>query len=72
MAGLFVALVVYLDVLLCRKLVKRPGESQVKIFKLLPKYVQDPLLAGKFLDILLLFLSKDAENSGISYCIAVR
>ncbi|OWM88808.1 hypothetical protein CDL15_Pgr020762 [Punica granatum] len=48
-----------------RKLIKRSGETQIKIFKSLSKFVKDPLLARKFLDILLLFLSKETHNSDL-------
>lgn len=46
-----------------RKLVKCPGETEMKIFKLLSKYIKDPFLARKFIDILLPFLAKGVPNS---------
>ena len=47
-----------------RKLVKYPGETELRIFKLLSKYIKDPLQARKFIDNLLPFLGKKAQNSG--------
>ncbi|KAL4289520.1 hypothetical protein GQ457_14G012480 [Hibiscus cannabinus] len=46
-----------------RKLVRCPGETEIRIFKLLSKYINDPLLAKKFVDILLPFLSKRTQGS---------
>ncbi|XP_059666315.1 uncharacterized protein LOC132312087 [Cornus florida] len=46
-----------------RKLVKCPGERELSIFKLLSKYIGDPSAATKFVDILLPFLAKRAQNS---------
>ncbi|XVF65313.1 hypothetical protein PTKIN_Ptkin09bG0238000 [Pterospermum kingtungense] len=48
-----------------RKLVRCPGETEIRIFKLLSKYIRDPLLAKKFVDILLPFLSKRVQGSDI-------
>ncbi|KAK9281533.1 hypothetical protein L1049_004436 [Liquidambar formosana] len=48
-----------------RKLVKCPGERELRIFKLLLKYIKDPFLARKFVDILLPFLTKRAQNSDV-------
>ncbi|XVF29034.1 hypothetical protein REPUB_Repub15cG0084600 [Reevesia pubescens] len=48
-----------------RKLVRCPGETEIRIFKLLSKYIRDPLLAKKFVDILLPFLSKRVKVSDI-------
>ncbi|PON57236.1 Coatomer beta subunit [Trema orientale] len=48
-----------------RKLVKCPGETEIRIFKLLSKYVKDPLPARKFIDILLPFLAKGVQNSDV-------
>ncbi|KAB1216916.1 hypothetical protein CJ030_MR4G016071 [Morella rubra] len=45
-----------------RKLLKCPGERDIRIFQLLSKYVKDPLLARKFVDILLPFISRRAKN----------
>lgn len=45
-----------------RKLVKYPGERDIRIFKLLSKYIKDPLLARKFVDILLPFIAKKTKN----------
>jgi U3 small nucleolar RNA-associated protein 20 len=62
-----------------RKLVKCPGEREIRIFKLLSKYIKDPLLlskyikdpllatkfvATKFVDILVPFIRKRAKNCG--------
>ncbi|KAF5740542.1 small subunit processome component 20 isoform X1 [Tripterygium wilfordii] len=47
-----------------RKLVKHPGEMEIRIFKLLSKYISGPSLARKFIDILLPFLTKRVQNSG--------
>ncbi|KAE8708758.1 Non-imprinted in Prader-Willi/Angelman syndrome region protein [Hibiscus syriacus] len=46
-----------------RKLVRCPGETEIRIFKLLSKYIRDPLLAKKFVDVLLPFLSKRVQDS---------
>ena len=46
-----------------RILVKYPGETELRIFKLLSKYIKDPLQARKFIDNLLPFLGKKAQNS---------
>lgn len=45
-----------------RKSVKRPGEREIRIFKLLSKYIKDPMLAKKFVDILVPFITKRAKN----------
>jgi hypothetical protein len=47
-----------------RKLVKCPGEREIRIFKLLSKYIKDPLLATKFVDILVPFITERAKNCG--------
>lgn len=47
-----------------RKLVRCPGETEIRIFKLLLKYIRNPFLAKKFVDILLPFLSKRVQGSG--------
>ncbi|KAF5199197.1 Small subunit processome component 20-like protein [Thalictrum thalictroides] len=46
-----------------RKSVKWPGKTELRIFKLLSTYINEPLAAMKFVDILLPFLSKKARNS---------
>ena len=46
-----------------RKIVKYPGETELRIFKLLSKYIKDPLQTRKFVDNLLPFLGKKAQNS---------
>lgn len=53
-------------ILICcdRKLIKHPGESLIKVFKFLPKYVSNQSLGRKIMDVLLLFLSKGAHNPG--------
>ncbi|MBA0664450.1 hypothetical protein Goklo_004447, partial [Gossypium klotzschianum] len=48
-----------------RKLVRCPGQTEIRIFKLLLKYIRNPLLAKKFVDILLPFLSKRVQGSDI-------
>uniref|UniRef100_A0A2P2MF27 Uncharacterized protein n=1 Tax=Rhizophora mucronata TaxID=61149 RepID=A0A2P2MF27_RHIMU len=48
-----------------RKLAKCPGETHLRIFKLLLKYIRDELLARKFVDILLPLLSKRTKNSDL-------
>ncbi|KAB1206516.1 hypothetical protein CJ030_MR7G000028 [Morella rubra] len=45
-----------------RKLLKCAGERDIRIFQLLSKYVKDPLLARKFVGILLPFISRRAKN----------
>lgn len=47
-----------------RKLVKYPGETELRIFKLLSKYIKNTLQARKFIDNLLPFLGKRAQKSG--------
>lgn len=47
-----------------RKLLKHPGETEVRIFKILPKYINDALPARKFVDILLPVLANGAQDSG--------
>ena len=46
-----------------RKLVKYHGETEPKIFKLLLKYIKDPLQVRIFIDNLFPFLGKKAQNS---------
>ncbi|XP_010257842.1 PREDICTED: small subunit processome component 20 homolog [Nelumbo nucifera] len=46
-----------------RKLVKWPEKRELVIFKLLSKYVKDPSLARKFVDILLPFLAEKARKT---------
>ncbi|XP_022722560.1 small subunit processome component 20 homolog isoform X3 [Durio zibethinus] len=53
------------DIASKRKLVRCPGETEIRIFKLLSKYIRDPLLAKKFVDILLPILSKRVQSSDI-------
>ncbi|KAM6544664.1 hypothetical protein CsatB_025400 [Cannabis sativa] len=48
-----------------RKLIKDPGEGEIRIFKFLSKYVKDPISARKFIDILLPFLSKGVQSSDV-------
>ncbi|OMO88554.1 Down-regulated-in-metastasis protein [Corchorus olitorius] len=48
-----------------RKLVRCPGETEIRIFRLLSKYIKDLLLATNFVDILLPFLSKRVQSSDI-------
>ncbi|KAJ0034275.1 hypothetical protein Pint_25497 [Pistacia integerrima] len=49
-----------------RKLLKSSGETEIRIFKLLSKYIKDPSMARKFVDILLPFLVKGVKDSGFS------
>ncbi|KOM39691.1 hypothetical protein LR48_Vigan03g307300 [Vigna angularis] len=48
-----------------RKLIKSPGETVIRIFKFLPKYIRDAELAKQFVDILLLFMEKNTQNSDV-------
>lgn len=48
-----------------KKLVKHLGERELRIFELLSKYIKEPLLATKFVDILLPFLAKRTQDSVI-------
>ncbi|KAK8473806.1 hypothetical protein PHAVU_001G253000 [Phaseolus vulgaris] len=48
-----------------RKLIKSPGETVIRIFKLLPKYIKEAEFAKQFVDILLLFLEKKTQNSDV-------
>lgn len=50
--------------LLDRKLIKSPGETVIRIFKFLPKYIKEAEFAKRFVDILLLFLEKKTQSSG--------
>ncbi|KAM7259266.1 hypothetical protein ACFE04_015007 [Oxalis oulophora] len=47
-----------------RKSVRTPGEKEMRIFKLLSKYITQQLLAEKFVDILLPFFTKKVKHSG--------
>ncbi|KAJ0093493.1 hypothetical protein Patl1_26060 [Pistacia atlantica] len=49
-----------------KKLLKSSGETEIRIFKLLSKYIKDPSMARKFVDILLPFLVKGVKDSGFS------
>lgn len=49
---------------LVRKLIKSPGETVIRIFKFLPKYIKEAELAKQFVDILLLFMEKKTQSSG--------
>ncbi|RDY00034.1 Small subunit processome component 20-like protein, partial [Mucuna pruriens] len=48
-----------------RKLIKSPGETVIRIFKFLPKYIREAELAKQFVDILLLFMEKKTQNSDV-------
>ncbi|WVZ05123.1 hypothetical protein V8G54_018469 [Vigna mungo] len=48
-----------------RKLIKSPGETVIRIFKFLPKYIRHAELAKQFVDILLLFMEKNTQNSDV-------
>ncbi|RHN69146.1 hypothetical protein MtrunA17_Chr3g0121561 [Medicago truncatula] len=52
-----------------RKLIKSPGETVIRIFKFLPKYIKEAEFAKRFVDILLLFLEKKTQSSDV--CIEV-
>ncbi|KAL6970989.1 hypothetical protein U1Q18_030668 [Sarracenia purpurea var. burkii] len=47
-----------------RKLVKCPGGRELRILKLLSKYIKDPSAARKFVDILLPLLTTGIQDSG--------
>lgn len=55
---------VLLSLFFGRKLIKSPGETVIRIFKFLPKYIREAELAKQFVDILLLFMDKKIQNSG--------
>ncbi|XP_077215224.1 ARM repeat superfamily protein [Tasmannia lanceolata] len=42
---------------------RKPGKTELRIFKLLPKYIKEPQSARLFLDIMLSFLAKRPLNS---------
>ncbi|GMH20278.1 hypothetical protein Nepgr_022119 [Nepenthes gracilis] len=48
-----------------RKLVEHPGEIVLGVFRLLSKFIKDPLLAKEFVDILLLLVCNGAKNSDV-------
>ncbi|KAK6941816.1 U3 small nucleolar RNA-associated protein 20, N-terminal [Dillenia turbinata] len=48
-----------------RKSVRFPGETELRIFKLLSKYIKDPLPARRFVDILLLLVTKRANSPDV-------
>ncbi|KAJ1404603.1 Down-regulated-in-metastasis protein [Sesbania bispinosa] len=48
-----------------RKLIKSPGETVIRIFKFLPKFIKESELAKQFVDILLLFMEKETQSSGV-------
>nr|GLL39955.1 small subunit processome component 20 homolog [Ipomoea trifida] len=48
-----------------RKLAKYPGENELNVFKLLSVYVEEPLAARKFVDVLLPLLSKKSHACDI-------
>lgn len=47
-----------------RKSLKPSGGKELNIFKLLPKYIEDPSLGNKFVDILLPSLTKKPHDWG--------
>lgn len=70
-----IVLLPHLDVLICslhslftcdnatkRKVVRNPGEKELTVFKLLTKYIKEPLAARKFVDILLPLLAKRSQK----------
>lgn len=46
-----------------RKFVRCPGETELRIFRLLSNYIKDPLAAENIVDILLPFLAKSCQKS---------
>ncbi|KAK6941811.1 U3 small nucleolar RNA-associated protein 20, N-terminal [Dillenia turbinata] len=48
-----------------RKSVRFPGETELRIFKLLSKYIKDPLPARRFVDILPLLVTKRANSPDV-------
>ncbi|CAH9107367.1 unnamed protein product [Cuscuta epithymum] len=48
-----------------RKFTKYPGENELNVFKLLSKYIDEPLAAKKYVDVLLPLLSKKSHTSDI-------
>ncbi|KAG5549083.1 hypothetical protein RHGRI_014451 [Rhododendron griersonianum] len=48
-----------------RKLVKCPGERELSIFRLLSKYIKDLSSASKFVDIMLVLLTKGVQDCGV-------
>ncbi|XP_057754877.1 uncharacterized protein LOC130974144 isoform X1 [Arachis stenosperma] len=48
-----------------RKLIRSPGETVMRIFKFLPKYIKESELAKKFVEILLLFIGKKTASSDL-------
>ena len=44
--------------------VRHPADNELFVFKLLSKYITEPLTAKKFVDILLPLLAKRLRNSG--------
>ncbi|KAK2393598.1 ARM repeat superfamily protein [Trifolium repens] len=48
-----------------RKLIKSPGETVLRIFNFLPKYIKEAELAKRFVDILLLFLEKKLQSCDV-------
>ncbi|KAJ1406609.1 Down-regulated-in-metastasis protein [Sesbania bispinosa] len=50
-----------------RKLIKSPGETVISIFKFLPKFIKESELAKQFVDILLLFMEKETQSSGVCF-----
>ncbi|CAK8567091.1 unnamed protein product [Lathyrus sativus] len=52
-----------------RKLIKSPGETLIRIFKFLPKYIKEAEFAKRFVDVLLPFLEMKTQSSDV--CIEV-
>ncbi|ONI16067.1 hypothetical protein PRUPE_3G077100 [Prunus persica] len=50
-----------------RKLFKRPGDTETRIFKFLPKYIKSTVPARKFVDILLPVLANGTQNSDFCF-----
>lgn len=47
-----------------RKCIKWPGDTELRIFKLLVRYITDPIVAGRFIDILTPFFKKKNTSPG--------
>lgn len=64
--------ILYLLVLPCdndRKCTTWPGTSELRIFKLLVRYITDPTIAEQFVDILMpLFKKKDSSPGALYIC----
>ena len=48
----------------CRKLLKNPGETVLRVLKMVSKIIKDQTVARKFADVLLALSSDGIKNSG--------